>query len=487
MKRISSYDDLCSYMGNNHEAVVTTVSAHLIHQEDSWDPHIFCGGLRSVLESQETTSIRQLHAEIVEGWRPSSPRPGPSGEQSMYRMSNIRQLELELEADHCDPPQGDHARCVRAGDVVVTKAAPIRAALATNHTFRHLVDANCYLVRGLDQAAALWLALCLNQPAYSDYLTRKSGSAVVPRVRMSALRDVPFPNAGAAIGTLSQRVVDCLDRRTESRVELVRFVDDVRQQVDRLFPQFSLDDITDESEVTNWSRFFSPDDIEDSLVPGHVAVNRQQRALRQNSYWVSMRQLVTEGQVSQSRVGTPGERMRLLRLSDVGDDLSIPISVPLHHAQGHRRIFSEPISENDVLLSTLVTSPRVAFAGSQPQTDVFPTDHWYRLRFRETPGAWALVLNTPAIHRQLLRMAVGAMQQFALPSTVRRLVLPDVPREVRIKWDTFLRRWQRRRRDLDEQWCRLMRDCYAALRETHQKFGSWTRQPELLQAWMDAA
>ena len=473
-------------MGNNHGAVVTTVSANLIHQEDTWDPHIFCGGLRSVLESRETMSLRQLHAEIVEGWRTSSPRISPSGEQPMYRMSNIRQLELGLEVDHCDTPQDDHSRCVRAGDVVVTKAAPIRAALATNNTFRHLVDANCYLVRGLNQAEALWLALCLNQPAYADYLTRKSGSAVVPRVRMSALREVPFPNAGAAIGTLSQRVVDCLDRRTESRVELVRFVDDVRLQVDRFLPEFSLDDVMDESETTSWSRFFLPADIEDSLVPAHVAVNRHQRALRLDSYWVSMRQLVTEERVSQGRVGTPGDRMRLLRLSDVGDDLSLPVSVPLHHVQGHRRVFSEPISENDVLLSTLVTSPRVAFAGSKPQADVFPTDHWHRLRFRETPGAWALVLNTPAIHRQLLRMAVGTVQQFALPSTVRRLVLPDVPREVRIKWDAFLRRWQCRRRSLDEQWFGLMQDCYAALRETHRTFGSWTQQPELLQAWMDA-
>ena len=42
-------------------------------------------------------------------------------------------------------------------------------------------------------------------------------------------------------------------------------------------------------------------------------------------------------------------------------------------------------------------------------------------------------------HQQLERLAVGTVQQFAPPWTIRKLVLPDIPLETRIKWDTFLR------------------------------------------------
>ena len=149
-------------------------------------------------------------------------------------------------------------------------------------------------------------------------------------------------------------------------------------------------------------------------------------------------------------------------------------------ATSNRRVFAHPLSENDVLLSTLVTSPCVTFAGTHPATAVYPTDHWYRLRFRETPGAWALVLDAPAMHAQLERLAIGTVQQFAQPSTVRRLVLPNIPLETRIKWDGFLRRWQQRRRDLDDEWLDLWRQCYRLLQETHKVYGAWTQPPAAL-------
>ena len=147
----------------------------------------------------------------------------------------------------------------------------------------------------------------------------------------------------------------------------------------------------------------------------------------------------------------------------------------------NRRAFADPLSENEVLLSTLVTNPRVAFAGAKPATAVYPTDHWYRLRFRETPGAWAVVLDTPAIHEQLERLAIGTVQQFAQPSTVRKLVLPNVPLETRIKWDGFLRHWQQRRHALDDEWLGLWRQCYWLLRETHKIYGAWTQPPAILE------
>jgi hypothetical protein len=101
---------------------------------------------------------------------------------------------------------------------------------------------------------------------------------------------------------------------------------------------------------------------------------------------------------------------RQSRIVDGYVDFTLPTGAARHGATSNRRVFAQLLSENDVLLSTLVTSPRVTFAGTNPGTAVYPTDHWYRLRFRETPGAWALVLATPAIRAQLERLAIGTVQ-----------------------------------------------------------------------------
>ena len=110
-----------------------------------------------------------------------------------------------------------------------------------------------------------------------------------------------------------------------------------------------------------------------------------------------------------------------------------------------------------------------------------PVDHWVRLRFRETPGAWALVLDSPPIHAQLQQLGIGTARQFVTPAMILNLVLPDIPREMRLEWDAFLRSWQRERRDLDRQWLDLQRDCYRLLCRTHTIYGSWTKPPAAFQ------
>ena len=45
--------------------------------------------------------------------------------------------ELRLGPEHCTPPAGSDLRCVRPGDVVVTKGVPIQAAMASAQVFRH--------------------------------------------------------------------------------------------------------------------------------------------------------------------------------------------------------------------------------------------------------------------------------------------------------------------------------------------------------------
>ena len=461
------------------------IQASLLDREGTWDPQFFCGPIAPLLNGATTQTLHRTQAQIIEGWRgiarSSAQERGGVAPQPIYRMSNVGELELRLGPEHCIPPAGSDIRCVRPGDVVVTKGGPIRAAIASSQIFRHRADANCYVIRGLDQAAGFWVALCLNQPPYTEYLMRKSGAAIVPRVRMTVLREAPFPAQPVGVKALSQRVLDCLDGRIESMAELFRFVASVHDSISALLPE-SADNLEECCHNGSaWHRFFSPSAIDDSLVPDHVAVNGYQRALQTEAGWMPLHYLISQRHEPAERLAAMSSTMRTLQLSDVSDSFTLPTGAARNMAGSHRRVFAHPLSENDVLLSTLVTSPRVTFAGTHPATPVYPTDHWYRLRFRETPGAWALVLDAPAMHVQLERLAIGTVQQFAQPATVRRLVLPNIPLETRMKWDGFLRRWQQRRRSLDEEWRDLWRQCYRLLQETHTIYGAWTQPPAALQ------
>jgi hypothetical protein len=460
------------------------IRASLLEREGTWDPQFFCGPIAPLLDEATTQALHRTKAQIIEGWRGTATsqtqQRGGVAPQPIYRMSNVGELELRLGPEHCVPPAGSDLRCVRPGDILVTKGVPIRAAIASSQVFRHRADANCYVIRGLNQTDGFWVALCLNQPAYAEYLTRKSGAARVPRMRMAVLREAPFPAQPVGVEALSQRVLDCLDRRIESMAELYRFAVSVHDYIAMLLPELDDNPAEFHRNGSAWHRFFPPSDIDDSLVPAHVAVNGYQRALSTEAGWIPLPHLISQRREPAERLAAVSGPIRTLQLSDINDSFTLPTGAARNMATSHRRVFAQPLSENDVLLSTLVTSPCVTFAGTHPATAVYPTDHWYRLRFRETPGAWALVLDAPPMHAQLKRLAIGTVQQFAQPSTVRRLVLPNIRLETRVKWDSFLRRWQQRRRELDDEWLGLWRQCYRLLQETHKMYGAWTQPPAAL-------
>lgn len=454
------------------------ISPHIMDREQTWDPQLLCGLVLRVVAKGRTRTLRQLGGRVIEGFR-DLPGSRDDGAAPTYRMSNVGELELLPEPPHFQPPEVADDRCVRAGDLVVTKGVPVRAAIAPPSVFRHPADANCYLIRGLDQGDALWVALCLNQPAYEEYLTRKSGAAIVPRIRMSVLRNAVIPTAPRGVEPIGQRVFDCLDAKIDNLRQLVGFAEKVRREVADWLP-----DVGGRQYQPNTRRilygFFSPADIGDSLVPVHVQINAHQRFLRRESGWVSLSSLIRINGKSTDRVAATPQAVRTLQLSDIRNDFTFPRGEARKSEDTNRRIFADPIGTNEVLLSTLVTNPRVTFAANQPDRPVHPTDHWCRLHFRETPGAWAAVLGTPPIHEQLQRLAIGTVQQFTQPATIGRLVLPDIPLETRIKWDSFLRRWQQRQREIDDRWIDLLRECYGLLQQTHNAGGAWTVPPAVL-------
>ena len=415
--------------------------------------------------------------EVFEGQRRGE---GPETSGPVYRLSNLGAMEMRLEPEHCSSPTFASSRCVGPGDVVVSKIAPVRAAIVTPNVFRHPVDANCYLVRGLDLAMGFWFALCINQPAFGEYLVRKSGAAIVPRVGADVLGSVRLPRPPDGIESVSRRVYSCIEQRLDNQVELFRFLATVRHEVASSLPASVAGGGENDAVAPSWYRFFQPADIDDSLVPCHVAVNGYQRRLKRDAGWKSIRHLTVTTGWGGNRITDSADGVRTLQLSDVGNDLTVLKSQVRSDVSASRRVYAEPLLLNEVLLSALVSRSRVAFVGNKPSKPIYPTDHWHRLRFHETPGAWAAVLSDPEIHEQLRRLGIGTVQQFAPPWTIRRLVLPDISLETRIKWDTFLRRWQERRLELEHDWVRLMTEAYGMLKETHRDCGPWTQPPAAL-------
>ena len=452
---------------------MAAVSPNLLEREETWDPQVFCGGILPLLSLPDERVVTIDGVDVVEGQRSEEglKNPGP-----IYRVSNVGGLELGMDSEHYSSPVSAGDRCVVPGDIVVSKIAPVRASIATSSVFRHPVDANCCIVRGLGVATGFWFALCINQPAFGEYLVRKSGAAIVPRVAADALKSIRLPKPPAAIAAVSHRVNQCIERRLLNQVELFRFFDIVRKELESLLPESSNGKTSIGADATTWFRFFPPADIEDSWVPGHVAVNGYQRHLKRDAGWNSIRYLTAKS-LGGRRITDSGESVCTLLLSDVDDDLTVTRSQMHADVSASRRVYAEPLQADEVLLSALVTRPRVVFVGQKPSRPIHPTDHWHRLRFHETPGAWAAVLNDAAIHEQLGRLAIGTVQQFAPPWTISKLVLPGIPLETRRKWDAFLRRWQQNRLDIQLEWVRLMSDAYELLRETHRDCGSWSVPP----------
>jgi hypothetical protein len=156
-----------------------------------------------------------------------------------------------------------------------------------------------------------------------------------------------------------------------------------------------------------------------------------------------------------------------LRLGDVDDGMLIHPPPPGASDPAAARVFEEPLRQGEVLVSTLVSKPRLGYVSAAPPGDVRVTDHWQRFRFRETPGAWALVLRTAAVSDQLRRLARGAVQQFAHPGDLLRLLVPVPPLRLREEWQVELERCHRQQRALEVEWEALWAQALTLFRAGH--------------------
>lgn len=410
-------------------------------------------------------TITQSGGEVLEGWRVSEsatasdfdPRAATT---PVYRQGNIKQLRLQLGPQHWSPPQIEGRWCVRPGDVVMNKFAPVRAAFISPAAKRHPVDGNTLIVRDLPRPEAAWLALCLNDRAYEQLLVLDSG--VLERVGLKSLSALRLPPAPQEMDSLSARLRDALDDQTLTSETMTR----LRAEADELTraaptPVRSL----------RCGAFLARDAVaHESWLPSATVLRAEQAALAENFGWVALAELASWE--NRARLAEAPEGARPLRLRDVGEDLFVAPADDARDDAHSARLLASPLVSGEVLLSTLGSSFRAAYVDDEVPRNTFPMDGWVRVRFRETPAAWALLLSTDALRSQAARLAVGSVQQFVPPESLRSLRVPVPPRDVRDRWQRSIERHHAQRRTQDRQWAALVSEMTAVFEAVHRPFAA---------------
>jgi hypothetical protein len=206
----------------------------------------------------------------------------------------------------------------------------------------------------------------------------------------------------------------------------------------------------------------------ESWLPAAVALQAEQAALEDEASWVPLADLATFD--DRARFSGMTGKARALRLSDVGDDLLVD-GDPSYDLIPSRTL-AKPLVPGEVLLSTLGSSFRAAYVDEEVPANTHPLDGWVRLRFRETPAAWALLLSTEPLRSQAARLTVGSVQQFVRPDALRSLRVPTPSREVRDRWQRAVERHHAQRRSIGRRWAVLLHELAAVFDAVHKPFSS---------------
>jgi len=435
------------------------IASELLNRDLFLGAPLYLGEAAAVLRLVKGPDLLEL-PRVIDGWRPP-PSLDPNAWPPLFRQGDLDELLVRLSPAHLLPPPDagtsatDLKRRVRPGDLLINKIAPLRAAVATPRLPRHLVDPNICLVRGLDEVDGAWLAVCLSQSAYSAYLLRHG--VILPRLTVDTLAELRVPRPPAGFSEVAHALLDIADELLGLSLELRALVAEVEKAVvDEGAPATHADE--------RW--FWLSARRLASLSPRQSVVVDLQGQLAERG-WPSIGALA-QGWAEQPRFregepGLEGDTARVLRLSDGRDDLLVDTSGLGPADQLSARVYGEPLREGEVLLSTLVNLPRVLFVDCPTPVPVLPVDYWARLSFSRLPGAYALLLSTEIVQRQLLGMAIGTVQQFMPPRAVERVRLPPID-------EARLSGWHRRLMSHHEKSHRLNTARARHLAEAHRLF-----------------
>jgi hypothetical protein len=427
-----------------------------LDSEASWDSALF-------LRSQFRFLWRASHhhplaaiAKVFEGDR--GLRASGENETFVYRASALLSFELNPTPEQWRTAAPFGPLPVQPGDVILKRVAPLAAAVVTSGLPALSVDGNFFVIRGLPEADAWWIAFCLNHSACADYLLSKSGRGILSRVSLSVLRNWTVPATPPGFSRLARRLTELLSKRNFLAGQIAALKAEVETTVAEQMAATAYEDSEQRFDKSSWSFFFPAALMDASWLPLHVAAEYRSEVLHRDRDWQPLPSYLLPDSPSRQRLSPMNDAIPVLRLSDVGSVPLVPgllaASVPVQV----NRIFRDPLQPEDVLLSTLGSSPRVAYAPAKLQPPVYAVDHWERLRFRAHAAAFALILQTGAVTRQLRSLAGGSVQQFIRPEDIQCLFLPVLADETLANWDRSFRSLCKSWSQTDADWQTTLHD-----------------------------
>jgi hypothetical protein len=329
-------------------------------------------------------------------------------------------------------------------------------------------DAAYFVIQGLAEPSAWWVAFCLNHPSFADYLLSKSGRGVLSRIALTALRDWKAPEMPGDFVFIARRLGELSAKRTFLAGRFAALRDAVEASVAGQMATTAYEDSERRFAERFWASFFPAGILDASWLPGHVASASRSSALRRDSDWRPLSSFLLPASPSRTRISKMDGPIPILRLGDVGEIPLVPTPLKPSVTAQANRVFSEPLQAEDVILSTLASNPRVAFMVSKSQVPVHAVDHWERLRFRAHAAAFALILQTGAVTRQLRSFASGSVQQFVRPEDIQRLFLPVLPDETLSQWDRSFRSLARAWQENEAAWQSALLDGWQSFARAFQ-------------------
>jgi len=294
---------------------------------------------------------------------------------------------------------------------------------------------------------------------------------------MRALRELPLLMPPTEARSLAEKAIDLFDSFLAQEENLRRLLAEAQ---DRICPpetiRFWQGRLASLDKPT-WWRLVPGDVITDSLLPGHSLFELLRHELQENLGWVPLESCLAPEKEQPQRTRLPVDdelskpKLRCLRISDVGTDLTVAQAPLMEDVDWPSRVYRQPLRQEEVLVSLLASNPTVAYAGEIPRGDIYVTDHWERLLFRETPGAWAIILRNPLVSIQLRLLAQGSARQFLSTGAVNRVLVPVPSREERLPWDRALLNYQRDRIEKEDAWRRVLNEATTVFDRTHREAG----------------
>jgi len=261
-------------IGNSKMAMIPPDA---LDSEESWDSALFLGNqFRSLWRASRQQPLSSL-AEVFEGER-GFRSSGDAESTDAYRASSISAFEINPTPDQWGTSVQFGQGQVQPGDVIVKRVAPVLAAVVPVGLPALPVDGSFFVIRGLTEADAWWIAFCLNHPTCADYLLSKSGRGVLSRVSLSVLRRWTAPETPAGFSALARRLAEVLSKRTFLASRIAALESEVETAVAEQMATTAYEDSEERFARQSWSFFFPAALTDPSWLPLHVA-NRL-------SFWV---------------------------------------------------------------------------------------------------------------------------------------------------------------------------------------------------------